>query len=197
PVAPRPDAPPMPPRPDLMKSGGDPEPGRGDAPTDVPRLVLGAGAHVALGPAPGAALGVVASAEVANLRWSLAVEGRYDLPASARASHGATARTSLLGVQLAPCLRAQGMWACAVVLLANVHAAAARDLEGRTRGDLFLLGVGVRLAVHLSLPLDFALRVGIEVLGHPLPIELTQGGARLFKSSAVTATLGPTIVRVF
>jgi hypothetical protein len=198
PVAPRPDAPPMAPHRDLMKSEIDMSGSPATEPSvDRTRLVLGAGAHAALGPAPAAAVGVDLTAELANYRWSLGLEGRYDLPASAPTTAGARARASLAGFQLVPCMRAQGMWACAVVLVANVHASAARAPEPSVHDDLLLVGVGARLAVHLSLPADFALRVGGQLLAHPVSLELTQGGSRLFRSSAVSATLGPTIVRVF
>lgn len=197
PVAPRPDAPPMAPHPDLMKSEIDQGGSAGDAPADVTRLVLGAGAHVALGPAPAASVGLLVSTELANYRWSIGLEGRYDLPSGGPALDGARARTSLAGVQVVPCLRAQGMWACAVALVANVHASASRDPGGGVRDDFLFLGLGARLELHLSLPADFALRIGGQLLGHPVPVALSQGDRRLFTSSAVSATLGPTIVRVF
>lgn len=197
PVAPRPDAPPMASRPDLMKPEVDRSSSPGDAPADVARLVVGAGTHVALGPAPAASVGLLVSTELANYRWSIGLEGRYDLPSSGPALGGAGARSSLAGVQVVPCLRAQGMWACAVVLVSNLHTSASRDPDVRANDDFLLFGVGARLAIHLSLPADFALRIGAQVLGHPLAAELTHGDTRLFKSSAVSATLGPTIVRVF
>ncbi len=170
---------------------------RGNAPGDVTRLVLGAGTHVALDPATAAAVGLHVSTELANYRWSIGLEGRYDLPSSGPALGGASARVSLAGVQMVPCLRAQGMWACAVVLVSNVHASASRDTESSVRDDFLFVGLGARIAIHLSLPGDFALRIGGQVLGHPRSLELSQGGARWFKSSAVSATLGPTVVRVF
>lgn len=164
---------------------------------DRTRLVLGGGAHVALGPAPAAAVGLDVTAELANHRWSIGLEGRYDLPASAPTTDGARSRASLAGLQLVPCMHAQGMWACAVVLVANLHASAARAPEPSMRQDFLFVGLGARLALHLSLPGDFALRVGGQVLGHPVPVELSRGESRLFKSPAVSATLGPAIVRVF
>ena len=87
-----------------------PQLNRDDAPEsrlpDPTRVVVGAGAHAALGPGPGAAVGVVVSTELANLRGSVGLEGRYDLAASAPTGSGARARVSLAGAQLVPCLRA-------------------------------------------------------------------------------------------
>jgi hypothetical protein len=51
--------------------------------------------------------------------------------------------------------------------------------------------------MHFSLPLNFALRVGGEVLGHPVPYELVANGSRVFKSSVVSTMIGPSIVRAF
>ena len=59
------------------------------------------------------------------------------------------------------------------------------------------LGIGARLEMHFSLPLDFALRVGGEILGHPIPYELVANGNRIFKSSVVSTMIGPTLVRAF
>ena len=84
-----------------------------------------------------------------------------------------------------------------MVLVANVHGSASRVPEGSVSDDFLVLGMGARLAIHLSLPADFALRIGGQLLAHPLPFTLTQGGSRLFRSPAVSATLGPAIVRVF
>lgn len=156
-----------------------------------------AGGHVAFGSAPAVALGLTVATEVDSARWSVGLEGRYDFPASARATQGATARTSLAGAALVPCLRAARMWACAVVLLAHVEADATEPGAPGVSDGFFFLGIGGRLALHAGLPWDFALRIGGEVLAHPIPFELTQNGHQLYKSSAVSTTIGPALVRVF
>lgn len=193
PIAPRPDAPAAPPAPPTPPADPDP----GDGPPDVPHLALGAGGHVAFGLAPAVAVGVRLSAEVATGRWSLGLEGRYDLLASGHTTPGATARTALAGVGLVPCARSRATWACGVVLLSRVGAEAS-ELGGTSVSDsFFFLGIGGRLALHAALPWDFALRVGGEVLAHPIPYELVQNGHRVYKSSAVSTTIGPAIVRAF
>lgn len=186
---------------------GPPPPGVADATpetpsaealaADVPRFAIGAGGHVAFGSAPAVAVGVRVSAEVATGRWSLGLEGRYDLPASAHTTQGGTARTTLAGGAFVPCIRAKGTWACGVVMASRVSSEA-RGPSGPSASDATLLvGVGARLVIHFSLPLDFALRIGGEVLGHPVPFELVANGSLVFKSSVVSTTIGPTIVRAF
>ena len=168
-----------------------------EAVADVPRFAVGAGGHVAFGTAPGVAVGARVSAEVATGRWSLGLEGRYDLPASAHTTQGGTARTSLSGASFVPCIRAKGTWACGVVLASRVKIDGT-DASGVTASDAWLfVGIGARLEMHLSLPGDFALRVGGEILGHPIPYELVANGHRVFKSSVVSTTIGPTLVRAF
>jgi hypothetical protein len=167
------------------------------APADVPRFVAGAGGHVAFGSAPAVSLGVRVSAEAATTRWSLALEGRYDLPASALAIQDATARTSLVGGALVPCLRTRSTWGCAVVLLSRIEGDAARPGEPRVSDAAFFLGLGARIAAHVGLPHQFAIRFTAEVLLHPFAFELTRNGQALYRSSPASMTLGPTLVRAF
>ena len=166
-------------------------------PPDDPHLVLGAGGHVAFGSAPAVALGLDASIEMATQRWSLGIEGRYDFNAGTQTSRGAGVRSTLAGAAAVPCLRTRALWLCAVVLVSRV-ATEGSDEGGPTFRDASLfLGLGVRPAVHVGLPLNFALRIGGEVLVHPIPYELSSNDRRLFKSEPVSMTLGPTLVRAF
>jgi hypothetical protein len=177
-------------------AGAPPEP-EPAAPGD-PHLALGAGGHVAFGTAPAVSLGLRLSAEIATGGWSLGLEGRYDLPASAHTTQGATARSSLAGAAFVPCVRAQGTWACAVVLVARVESSAGGQANAPVvRDEALFLGVGGRLAIHAPLPLDFALRITAEVLGHPVPYELKANDRRIFKSSVVSTLIGPALVRAF
>lgn len=181
-------------------SDDDAEPDAPDVappPPDEAHVAVGAGGHVSFGMAPAVAVGVTVSAEVATGRWSLGLEGRYDLPARGRTTEGGVARTTLAGASFVPCLRAKGTWACAVVMTSRASASG-NDTEGASAHDAwFVIGVGARLMLHFSLPLGFALRVGGEVLGHPISHELAVNGHRIFKTSAVSTTFGPTLVRAF
>ena len=155
-------------------------------PSEDPHVALGAGGHVALGIAPVVALGTRVSAEIATRRWSLGVEGRYDAPA------GRTVRASLVGGSFVPCLRTRAAWACGVVLASRV------TFDSASASDAWLLvGIGARFEKHFVLPFDFALRLSGEVLGHPIPYELTVQGRRVFLSSAVSILFGPTLIHAF
>jgi hypothetical protein len=177
---------PRPPTPEPVFDGPDPT-----------RFAVGAGGHIAFGSAPAVAVGAQLSAELTTVRWSFGLEGRYDAPASARTTQGATARTSLAGIALLPCVRAKATFACAVVLLSHVEADAAERGGSAVNDGFFFLGIGGRIALHAAMPWEFALRIGGEVLAHPIPYELSKDGTVLFRSSAVSTSIGPALVRAF
>jgi hypothetical protein len=66
----------------------------------------------------------------------------------------------------------------------------------RSDGFLFL-GVGGRLVTAIPLPEDFTLRVGGDVLAHPLPFELTVNGRRVYGSSTVSALASVGLAHIF
>ena len=190
--APPSPAPPAPPPADVPPPPIAP---RKDAP-DPARFALGVGGHLAFGVAPAPALGFRISGELATQRLSIGLEGRFDLAASAESSEGGRARTSLAGAALVPCLRVPLAWVCAVALVSRVEAEAVG--VSAPRGDAFLfLGGGGRLVTAIPLPQDFSLRIGGDVLAHPVPFELTLNGQRVYRSSAVSAIAGLAVVRIF
>jgi hypothetical protein len=161
--------------------------------TRDPHLALGAGGHVAFGTAPEAAVGTRISAEVVTKAWSLGLEGRFDLPASrAITAQREAARTTLVGASFVPCVRARGAWACGVVLGSRMTI----DAAGASNAWLFV-GLGARFESHFPLPFDFALRLTVEVLAHPLRYTLEAHGHRVFRSSVLSTLFGPTLVHAF
>ena len=187
--------------PGKVRAPAPPEPpkedSRGDAPLDVAHFAFGAGGHLGFGIAPALATGVQVSAELATFRWSLGLEGRYDLPASGDPSTGTHARTWLAGGAIVPCARAQALWACGVVLLSHVSSSGTTDDGVRAKDSWFVLGLGARVALHFALKHDFALRVVGEMLVHPLPWDLSSNGHTIYKSSVVSTTIGPALVHAF
>jgi hypothetical protein len=173
-----------------------PGPGVRDEGHDPPRFVLGAGAHVAFGIAPAAAVGFRISTEIATRRYGVALEGRFDLPASSDTAEGGRIRTSLAGGAIVPCVRIPLASACGVLLLARVAAEAVEVTTPRSDGFLFL-GAGVRLVSDVPLPQDFHLRIGGDVLAHPVPFELTVNGRSVHRSSAVSALAGIALAHFF
>ncbi len=170
-------------------------PARGDA-DDPPRFALGAGAHAAFGIAPAAAIGFRISAEIATRRYAIALEGRFDLPASSDTAEGGRIRTSLAGGAIVPCVRLSLARVCGVVLVARVSAEAVEVTTPRSDGFLFL-GAGARLVSDLALPQDFSLRIGGDVLAHPVPFDLTVNGRSVHRSSAVSALAGVALAHNF
>lgn len=163
---------------------------------DPPRFVLGAGGHVAFGIAPAAAIGFRISTEIATRRYAVALEGRFDLPASSDTAEGGRIRTSLAGGAIVPCVRIPLAWACGVVLVARVAAEAVEVTAPRSDGFLFL-GAGARLFGSVPLPQDFGIRIGGDVLAHPVPFELTVNGRSVHRSSAVSALAGIALAHNF
>jgi len=152
---------------------------------DPPHFVLGAGGHLAFGTAPVTALGAHVSVELATRVWSLGLEGRYDLAA------GKTATTQAGGA-FVPCLRAQGTWACGVVLVSRAASEGAEISDAR-----LVVGFGPRFELHLALPHDIALRFTGELLVHPVAYAIVENGHWLFKSPVLSMMLGPSLVHAF
>ena len=197
PVSPVPVPVPVP-VPDLPNPGTDD--GRQAPPPPPPgdplRLSFAVATHLAFGIAPAPSLGVRLSAEISTKRLSLGLEGRLDLPASAETAEGGRSRTSLSGATLVPCVRVPLAWACGVLLVARVDAEAVDVTSPRSEGFLFL-GAGGRLVSAIPLGQDFSLRIGGDVLGHPLPFELTVNGRRIYRSSTVSALAGLGVAWIF
>ncbi len=190
------------PVPDLPPPGTDdgrqppPPPPPPLPPGDPLRLSFAIATHIAFGIAPAPSLGIRLSAEVRTTRLSLGLEGRLDLPASAETAEGGRSRTSLSGGTLVPCVRVPLAWACGVLLVARVDAEAVDVTSPRSEGFLFL-GAGGRLVTAFPLGQDFSLRLGGDILAHPLPFELTVNGRRIYRSSTVSALAGLGLAWIF
>lgn len=190
---PAPEAPP--PAPAKPAPPDVPPPDRTPA-SSPPRFALGAAGHVAVGIAPAASVGLRPSVEVLAPRWSVGLEGRFDFAAGSASSEGGRTETSLAGGAVVPCLKIPLVWACGVVLLAQVRAESIQVTQPRSEG-FFFFGAGLRLHGAVELPEDFRLRIGGDVLGHPTPFELSLNGRPVHKSSAVSAAFGIALVRMF
>lgn len=193
PPEPTPEPPPAPP----------PAPPKAEAPAPTPppvspppRFALGAAGHIAVGIAPSVAVGLRPSAEVLAARWSVGLEGRFDFAAGEASTEGGRTQTSLAGGAVVPCLKIPLVWACGVVLLAQVHAESLQVTAPRSEG-FFFFGAGLRLHGAVELPEDFRLRIGGDVLAHPTPFELALNGRPVHRSSDVSAAFGLALVRIF
>jgi hypothetical protein len=165
-------------------------------PGDPLRLSFALATHAAFGIAPAPSVGFRLSAEITTKRLSLGLEGRLDLPASTETAEGGRSRTSLSGATLVPCVRVPLAWACGVMLVSRVDAEAVDVTSPRSEGFLFL-GAGGRLVTAIPLAQDLSLRIGGDVLAHPLPFELTVNGRRIYRSSTVSALAGVGVAWIF
>ncbi|MBS2020036.1 MAG: hypothetical protein JST00_44655 [Deltaproteobacteria bacterium] len=163
---------------------------------DPPRFALGAGGHVAAGIAPAAAFGLRVSTDLVTQRWSVGLEGRFDLPAGAASSEGGRSRTSLAGGAFLPCVKVPLVWACGVILLSRVEAEAV-EVSSPRADAFFFVGLGLRLQGVIELPEGFRVRLGGDVLGHPTPFELALNGRPVHRSSDVSALFGISLARIF
>jgi hypothetical protein len=162
------------------------------------RFALGAGAHGALGVAPGVAFGVRLSTELATRRFALGVEGRLDLPASAESAEGGRVRASFAGGAFVPCMRVEvaRLWACGLVLLGRASTEA-YEISAPRSDAFFYWGAGARLAFQLGVVEGYAVRFVGDVLAHPSAFDLTVNGRSVFQSSAISGALGIGLVRIF
>jgi|GEM_PF-2930189 len=171
------------------------DPRIGSADASRLRFVSGFGTHAAFGLAPAVAMGVHANAELVSAWASLGLEGRFDLPATGDGVDGRRIRTSVAGASVVPCLRAGRAWACGLVFVGR---ASSEWPSTATRDAAFLVwGAGARLAFHIGLPSDFALRLTADVLGHPDGYELIADNRTVLKAPAVSGTAGLGLVRLF
>ncbi len=133
-------------------------------PASRPVVRVGVGALGAYGTLPGPSLGITAYGEVRWRTWSLAVEGRADLPAGTdvtvqpppRIPVGTTVDARLASVAVAPCIR-RGVFAGCWLLAGGV--VFPRVSQGVGPDSAPYVATGVRLAVDIRLTEVFSLLV--------------------------------------
>jgi hypothetical protein len=121
---------------------------------------------------PGPSLGGTVFVRGRVKRVSLALEGRYDLPASTDVGR-ATVETSLGMASIAPCFHFGWAAACAVGSLGSLHATSRGVAKPREDRALYV-AVGARVAAELRLagPLSAWARVDATVPLRPYPVTL-------------------------
>lgn len=186
---PKEDPPPPAPKPPAAERPPPPEPsGRG--------VDLGLAIHGTAGTAPAPAFGMRLVAEFIDRRYSIGLEGRLDLPASADTSEGGRVRASLVSGALVPCLRFGPAGACAVLLAGRASFGSEGVSTPRDDATLFLAG-GLRIAADIKLFEELKLRPFVEVLGHATPYELTVNGRTVYTLPTVSGAVGLAALRFF
>jgi hypothetical protein len=127
------------------------------APSARPQLRLGLRAGLAVATLPRPAATLAADFGVAWPFFSIAVEGRADLPVTADVDHGARIRASILAASLVPCGRWRWLAACGVVSvgalrLAGETAGVPANKWTSSEGSAAYFAAGPRLALEWPIP---------------------------------------------
>jgi hypothetical protein len=190
PVAPIPIAPAPPP----------PEAPPPSSPTPRPAFRLGvrAAGAVGVGAAPTAAFTVDLGA--GWRLWSIAVEGRADVPTTGSVSMGVSARTSVLAASLVPCGHYGWFVGCGLVSAGVLRAEGVNVLHAAQDEGVYF-AAGVRAGIEWPIVPAFALRASADVLVnlHPLAaqVDFDAGRDQVWKSGPFAALFGGGLVARF
>jgi hypothetical protein len=160
---------------------------------------IGIAAALDSGPAP--AFAFTLQLAIARQRWSLGVEMRGDLPASADAAFGGRVETALIIAMLVPCLRHKIASVCALAAFGAERGDGGGYNEPRSVVG-FYAALGGRLAVDVPLPPPLAIRVHADLLAPLTRTELYAGsigdlGHRLYRTPPVSSALGLALLAHF
>ncbi|MHB8878524.1 MAG: hypothetical protein ACYC8T_32910 [Myxococcaceae bacterium] len=146
------------------------------------------GAVASVGTAPAPALGANLQLGARWPSWSLALEGRMDLPAS-RSTAGGQVASSLLVGSLVPCLHRRAVAGCAL-LTAGVFQGSGVDFVGSRRVTTPFLAAGARALAELPLAEPFSLRLHADFLAPLVRTTLLVGESEAFSAWPVSVTFG-------
>lgn len=179
---------------------GQDQPPAVPATSERPKVRAGLAAAVALGMVPGPSAALSAQAGVRWPLFSIAAEGRVDLPAGVDAQQGIQVRSMLVAGSLVPCghiplpLDRWNVAACGVVTVGALRAA---------RGDVAVsgaglyAGMGARASLEIPVGGPVALRLSAELLGSIKPATIQIQDQTVMTTGPVTAGLGGGVVADF
>jgi hypothetical protein len=159
------------------------------------RLGVRAGAALGVGPAPTAAI----SADL-GAGWkffSIAVEGRADVPVTGDVSMGVSARTSVVAASLVPCGHYGYLVGCGLVSFGVLRAEGVNVVQPASDSGLYA-AAGLRAGLEWPIVAAVALRLSADALVnlHPLAaqVDFQMGRADVWRSSAFATVLGGGVV---
>ena len=156
----------------------------------TPRGVVwtgGIGAMGWLGVAPKPTLAVLGFASARSGAWSLALEGRVDLPVTDE-SKGFQFRTSSYALSAVPCIHFGPAFACELTSLGWLQATGTQPTAHS--GTSLLFSVGARLGAELALTPSFGLVAQADALVDPWPVKLVAQGQSLWQTPPVAGGAG-------
>lgn len=151
---------------------------------------------VSIGVAPAVAPGLTASAGVGWPNLSLALEGRLDLPASARLSIGGDVATSVALATLVPCVHVARWMGCVLGSVGSMRAASS-GISDPAIDDSVFAAVGVRAGIEVPLSRIFAVRPQIEGQAALTRPSLELNGKTIWTTPPLAAAIGLAIVARF
>ncbi len=149
---------------------------------------LGVGPLASTG-APRLAVGAHAFVELRYKRFSLALEGRADLPAGIRVGQDGEVSTWLAGGGLTPCVRWEVFGVCAVAM-AGLQGGSASNLPEARSVSTPLFEVGARAMADLRLTKVFSLRFHLDGRVPVTRTTLTVSGTPVWSTPTLAAALG-------
>ena len=160
---------------------------------------VGIAAALDAGPTPAFAFTVHLG--INRTRWSLGVEMRGDVPASAPSAFGGRVETALIIGMIVPCVRHKVASICAIAAIGAERGDGGGYNAPRTVSG-FYAAFGGRLAFDVPLPAPMAIRVNADLLAPVTRMELYAGslgdlGHRLYRTPPVSSALGLAILAHF
>jgi hypothetical protein len=178
PIAPA--SPPQPPEADVAEPKDEPE-------APAPKITFRTTAAVlaAFGTAPSPTAGLVLSAGLRRGLWSLAAEGRGELPGTTDVP-GGRIRTSLWAGALVPCIHWDPLSVCATAWLGSLRAQGL-DFPASRLDHALYAAAGVRLGLDIPISEQWAFHPAVDVLGPLFPVNVTVDGWSQWQAPQVSA----------
>lgn len=168
------------------------------SPAPKPRLRFEASALVrgTVGIARGFGMGVGIGAGLRRGLWSLALEGRYDVPSSSDLSPRGGLAIGLLGGALVPCLSYRVFFGCLPVTLGRL-AVSTSGVEHPGEDSALFWAFGARVGAELPVLPALAFRISLDFLVVPERHPVLLGTAEVWRTSPVAGSLNAGVVVTF
>jgi hypothetical protein len=157
---------------------------------------LGASVHLALGTAPALSAGFTLSSGFRDGPLSLALEARYDAPASRALPNGGRVSAQFIGAAIAPCYHRAPFFGCGLLLAGFLRAESRGVTDARADAGLFSAG-GARLGIEWPLWRLLSVVGEGDLLLSLRPLTAERNGQNAWENSLVTARLAAGMALAF
>lgn len=149
-----------------------------------------------VGIARGPSMGVGLGAALGKGPWSLGFEGRYDVPSSSDLTPRGDLAVGLVAGSLVPCGAYRFLFGCLPVTLGSLEAAS-RGVERPARDRVLFWSIGARAGAELGVLPALAFRLSLDLLIVPERHEVQLGGAEVWRTPLLAASLNAAAVARF